>query len=78
MYRALEKKSRSVFAIFTPIHDVMCCPCPFIQKASLLGPLASTRPPSWMRVQAIVHLGRGWKGGGGKGIATSNLVTSNL
>ncbi len=40
MYRAPEKISRSIFAIFTPIHDVMCCSCLFIQKDPIAQPVA--------------------------------------
>ena len=41
MYQAPEKKSRSIIAIFTHIHDVMCCSCLFIQK----GPIARPEGP---------------------------------
>ena len=74
MYRAPEKKSRSIFAIFTPIHDVMCCSCP---ESPITRP-AGLHSTSTLDMCTINRTHRERPGGGGGDLAVSNIELTNL
>ncbi len=79
MYRAPEKESRSVFAIFAPTHDVMCCSCPFIQKDPIATHCLAPWPPPDLHPGCACAINRTRRQGRGvAGIYIERLATSNL